>query len=142
MGLVTLRGNVEAVERGADLSYAVSGSHGPIPIQNQLVSFRIDGKPMFYRTRTLASFTEGDAASAVGTMKNGTLEALALRNHTTGATYHAPYVMPAILAAVLIVIGIPLIAVLGIGLLFVGFGGFVLWKVWNLRQAVQLLPAS
>jgi hypothetical protein len=142
MALLALRGKVEAVERGSDLSYAVSGSHGPIPIQNQLISFRIDGKPMFYRTRTITSFSDGDTASAVGNMKNGTLQALALRNHTTGATYHAPYLMPAMLALVLVVIGLPLIGFLGIGLLFVGFGAWVLWKVWNVHQAVQQLPAS
>jgi hypothetical protein len=70
------------------------------------------------------------------------LQGLALRNHTTGAIYHAPYVMPAILAVLLILIGIPLIAFLGIGLFFAGFGAFILWKVWNVHKAVQLLPAS
>jgi hypothetical protein len=142
MALITLRGKVESVERGLDFSYAASASHGAIPIQNQLISFRIDGKPMFYRTRTLASFTDGDSVSAAGTMKNGTLQALTLRNHTTGATYHAPYVFPAILAAVLVLLGLPMIGFIGIGLSFIGFGGYVLWKVWNPYQAVSLLPTN
>jgi hypothetical protein len=142
MAMTTYRGRVQSVERGTDLSYAASASHGPIPIQNQLISFRIDGKPMFYRTRTLASFAEGDEAVAVGKVKNGTLEALALRNLSTGATYHAPYVLPAILAAVLVLLGVPLIGFLGIGLLFIGFGAWILWKVWNVHQAAQSLPSA
>jgi hypothetical protein len=50
--------------------------------------------------------------------------------------------MPIILCAVLVVVGIPLIAFLGIGLFFIGFGVFVLLRVLNVRKAAQMLAAA
>lgn len=139
MPLTILSGPASKVSLGSDFTYAATSNHGPVPIKNQLVSLRIDNKPILFRSRTLPSVTEGDHVAVAGPLKNGTLEALALRNLTTGAAYHAPTTMVIILAAVLILIGIPLIAIVGIGLFFVGMGVFVLLRAFKVRKAVSML---
>jgi hypothetical protein len=142
MNLKVISGIVSNVSLGSDFSYAATAQHGPVAIKNQLVSMRLDNKPVLFRTRTLPSISDGDQVAASGPEKNGTLEALAVRNITTSSIYHAPTKSAIILAGLLIIIGIPLIAVLGIGLLFVAFGGWVLWKAFRVRKAVALLHQS
>ena len=136
MAVSVISGTATHVSLGSDFTYAASAQYGPVPIKNQLVSLRIDNKPVLFRTRTLPSISDGDFVAMAGTVKNGTLEAVAMRNLTTGAAYHAPTVMVIILSAVLIILGIPLIAFLGFGLLFVGCGIFVLMKAFRVRKAV------
>jgi hypothetical protein len=136
-----VHGTASAINLGSDYSYAATANHGPVAIKNQLVSLRIDNKPVLFKTRTLPSISEGDRVAVVGTDKNGTLEAVALRNLTTGAGYYMPTVMPMVLAAVLVVIGLPLIPFLGIGLLFVGFGGWILYKGYSAHTAINQLKA-
>lgn len=138
MAITALAGTASHVSQGSDYSYAAS-NNGPVAIKNQLVGFRLDNKPVMFRTRTLPSITEGDKIVVGGSEKNGTFEALALRNLTTGAIYQPPTIFPMILAGVLILIGIPLIALLGIGLIFVGFGGVVLFKAFKYRSAGALI---
>ncbi|MBI1366657.1 MAG: hypothetical protein GC153_11970 [Alphaproteobacteria bacterium] len=100
---------------------------------------RIDGEPVQFRTRSLPSVNDGDEVAAAGASKNGTLDALAMRNVTTGASYFPPTLTPMILGGVLVVIGIPLIPLLGIGLFFAGFGGWALFKAYNVRKAIKAL---
>ena len=134
-----LSGTATHVSLGSDFTYAASAQYGPVPIKNQLVSLRIDNKPVLFRTRTLPSISDGDFVAMAGTVKNGTLEAVAMRNLTTGAAYHAPTTMVIVLAAILIVCGVPLIAFLGFGLFFIGGGVFVLMRAFKIRKAVGLL---
>lgn len=139
MDMKIVSGSVSNVSRGSDYSYAATAQHGPVAIKNQLVSMRIDNKPVLFRTRTLPSITDGDQVTAVGVDKNGTIEALAIRNNTTNSSYHPPTNMVMLGAALLIVLGIPLVAFLGLGLLFIGFGGWVLWRALRVRKAVAML---
>jgi hypothetical protein len=141
MKLQVVSGNATDVSRGSDYSYAATAHHGPVAIKNQLVSMRLDDKPVLFRTRTLPSISDGDRVAAAGSEKDGTLDALAVRNLTTNSLYYAPTTTGLILAGLLIVIGIPLIAFLGIGLLFVGVGGWFIWKALRVRKAVGLLRA-
>jgi hypothetical protein len=142
MPLTVLAGTASNVSLGSDITYAASAQHGPIPIKNQLVSLRIDNKPILFRSRTLPSVSDNDQVAAAGPLKNGTLEALALRNLTTGAVYHPPTTMVLILSAILIVAGIPLIAFLGIGLFFVGMGVYMVLRALKIRKAVALLQTQ
>ena len=139
MALTLVTGRASAVNLGSDYSYAATARHGPVAIKNQLVSMRLDSRPVLFRTRTLPSISEGDQIAAAGAEKNGTLEALALRNLTTGASYHPPTTMFMAGSALLIVLGIPLIPVLGIGLLFVGLGIWFLMRAFRVRSAVAML---
>jgi hypothetical protein len=113
-----------------------------VPIKNQIVSMRVDNKPVHFRTRSLPSISDGDSVAAAGTMKNGTLEAVALRNITSGAAYHPPTNMVMVGAAALIILGIPLIAFLGFGLFFIGVGVWVLMKALNIKKAVAMLQGQ
>lgn len=143
MGLEVVSGSVSDVSRGSDNTYAAGPAfHGPVAIKNQLLSMRLDNKPVLFRTRTFPSISDGDRVAAAGVSKNGTMEALALRNVTTGSVYHAPTTTGFILSALLIVIGIPLIAFLGLGLVFIGAGGWFIWKALQVRKAVALLQGT
>jgi hypothetical protein len=141
MDMKVVTGSVSNVSLGSDYSYAATAQHGPVAIKNQLVSMRIDNKPVLFRTRTLPSISDGDRVSAAGPEKNGTVQALAVKNLTTQSSYFAPTKTAMMLAGLLIVIGIPLVAFLGIGLLFIGFGGWVLWKAMQVRRAVAMLDS-
>lgn len=139
MALMLVTGRASAVSLGSDYSYAATARQGPVAIKNQLVSMRLDNRPVLFRSRTLPSISEGDQIAAAGAEKNGTLEALALRNLTTGASYHPPTTMFMAGSALLIVLGVPLIPVLGIGLLFVGLGVWFLMRAFRVRSAVAML---
>lgn len=142
MNLQVVSGMVTDVSRGSDNSYAAGQPfQNPVAIKNQLVSMRLDKKPVLFRTRTFPSISDGDRVAAAGAEKNGTLEALALRNLTTNSVYYPPTTMAFILSGVLIVVGIPLIAAFGLGLICIGIGGWVIWKALRVRKAVELLRA-
>ncbi len=143
MSIIVLSGVASNVTLGSDYSYMATAQHGPVAIKNQIVSMRLDNKPVLFRTRTLPSIGDGDQVAAAGTMKNGTLEAVALRNLTSGASYHPGTTAVMIGAGLLIVLGIPLIAFIGFGLIFIGVGVWAMMKAINVRKAVaQLSQAS
>ena len=142
MAMKIVFGRASNLRQGSDYSYAASAQHGPIPIKNQLISLRLGNAPVLFRTRTLPSIGEGDEVAAIGSDQNGTLQAVALRNVTTGAIYYpSDLMMTFVLSAALIVLGVPLIAFLGFGLLFIGFGAWVLRKALSVRSAVAQLKA-
>src|ERR1700759_3320972 len=108
-----ISGTASAVLLGSDLSYAAT-ANGPVAMQNQLVTLRIDNKPVSFRTRQgVPSISEGDKVGAAGAMKNGTLHADALRNYTTGASYHPQTLWVMVLSAALALLGLPLIGFIG-----------------------------
>ena len=139
MSVIVLSGVASNVTLGSDYSYMATAQHGPVAIKNQIVSMRLDSKPVLFRTRTLPSISDGDNVAAAGTMKNGTLEAVALRNLTTGSAYHPATTMVIVGAGILILLGIPLIAFIGFGFLFIGAGAWVMMKALNVRKAVAQL---
>lgn len=142
MPLTLTSGRASDIARGSDYSYAATANQGPVAIKNQLLSMRLDSKPVMFRTRTLVSISDGDYVAAVGGEKAGTLEALAIRNLTTGAVYAPGTIAAIIMSIMLILIGIPLIAFLGIGLIFSGMGVWVLIRAFKIRKAVAMLKAT
>ena len=139
MPLTILTGTAQKVSQGSETTYAASAQYGPIAQHNTVIMLRIDGRVVHFRTRTMPSISDGDVVAVAGTEKGGTLYALALRNLTTGAIYCLGTTLPIIGAAIVIVIGIPLIAFLGFGLFFCGVGGWVLWRCLKIRKAGQLV---
>ena len=79
----TLRGIASHLGRGSDNTVIARGN-GAAHIVNQIASFRIDGKPVQFKSRTLVSISDGDEVIAAGPMKNGTLEALAVETIRRG----------------------------------------------------------
>src|SRR5206468_2233720 len=94
-----------------------------------------------FRTRTLPSISDGDTVAMAGVMKQGTLEASAMRNLTTGADHHLPTTMLIVMAAVVGVLGVPLIAILGIGLFFIGCSVWIILKALRIRKSAAALQS-
>lgn len=131
-----VRGRATDIEKGSDFSYAAT-SDGPMPIKDQIAAFRIDNKPVVFRTRSFPSIKEGDEVVAAGAMKNGTLQAVALRNASTGATYGPPLAMPIILASLLALVGVMSISLpLGLGYIILAIAAFVFFRIYGISQAV------
>ncbi len=139
MPLSLLSGTATKVAQGSETTYAASAQYGPIAQHNTVITLRIDNRVVHFRTRTMPSITEGDQVAAAGSDKGGTLYALALRNLTTGAFYCPSTTLPMVGAIAVIICGIPLIALLGIGLFFVGMGSWLLWRCLKIRKAAAML---
>ncbi len=133
-----VRGKASGVEKGIDTTPVQNGA----VIVNQLSGFRVDNRPVVYRGRDFPSIRDGDEIVAAGDMNNGTLQAIALRNVSTGATYGPPLMAPIILTAVLALIGLMGIGLpLGLGyiiLAIAAFVGFRLMKVSAAKAAVKV----
>lgn len=142
MPLTVLSGSASHVSMGSEIGYVPTAQYGPMPVKNQLVSLRIDNRPVLFRTRQLPSISDGDRVAFAGSVKNGTLEALAMRNLTTGASYHLPTTTLMIIAVASIVLGIPLIVVIGIGLFFIGIGAWMFIKARNIGKAQAMVDAE
>jgi hypothetical protein len=142
MPLTILTGTATHVAMGSDVTYAASAQYGPIAQHNHALTLRIDGRPVFFRSRAMPSVSEGDRIAIAGPMKSGTLQGLALGNLTTGAMYCPNTTLPIIACAVVVVLGIPLIAILGIGLFFIAVGGWAVWKFLQIRKAGEMVRSA
>jgi hypothetical protein len=89
MPLQIVSGVATHLASGTSLSYAAT-SNGPVAMQDQVFSFRINGRPISYRTRSFPSLSEGDVVGAAGKEKGGVLNAFGIRNFTTGVIYSPP----------------------------------------------------
>lgn len=133
--VTVVRGKASGVEKGMDTTPTRNGA----VITNQLSGFRVDNKAVVYRGRDFPSIHEGDEVVAAGEMKNGTLQAMAVRNATTGATYGPPLIYPIILTSALALIGLMSISI-GLGyvvLAVAAFVGFRIMKVSAAKTAVK-----
>lgn len=127
-----VRGKASGVEKGVDTTPLQNGA----VIVNQLSGFRVDNRVVVYRGRDFPSLREGDEVVAAGDLNNGTLQAVALRNVTTGATYGPPLMAPMILVGVMALIGLMAIGLpLGLGYIILGVAAFVGFKVYKVSQA-------
>lgn len=135
-----VKGQASDLGRGSDTTIVNQG-HGAGHIVNQIAVFRVDGKSVAFKSRSLISIKDGDVVAAAGALKNGTLEALAVRNITTGAVYAHNLIMPAVLTGLL-----GLISLMTVGI-FVGYLGlaataFVGWRIWQAHQASTAVKAA
>jgi hypothetical protein len=140
MALQLVSGIATHLATGTSVSYAAT-SNGPMAIQDQMFSFRINGRPISYRTRSFPSLSEGDVVGAAGKEKGGVLNAYGIRNFTTGVIYSPPTTVPIILCVLLMIIGVALLFIF-IGVFFIAFGVFVLLRVLNVRKAAKMLAAA
>lgn len=135
--VTVVRGKASGVEKGMDTTPTRNGA----VLVNQLAGFRVDNKPVVYRGRDFPSIHEGDEIVAAGEMKNGTLQAMAVRNVSTGATYGPPLTAAIILTAMLALIGLMSLSMpLGFGyiiLAIAAFVGFRIMKVSSAKTAVK-----
>jgi|JI10StandDraft_1071094.scaffolds.fasta_scaffold57299_6 hypothetical protein len=128
-----VRGRATDIEKGSDFSYAAT-TNGPMAIKDQIAAFRVDNKPVVFRTRTFPSIKEGDEVVAAGSIKNGTLHAIALRNASTGANYSPPLTMAIVLASLLAVLGLMSLGI-GLGYIILPIAAFVFFRIYTVSQA-------
>ncbi len=134
--VTVVRGKASGVEKGTDTTPTRNGA----VITNQLAGFRVDNKAVVYRGRDFPSIREGDDIVAAGEMKNGTLQAMAVRNATTGATYGPPLIYPIVLTSALALIGLMSLNI-GLGyvvLAIAAFVGFRIMRVSAAKTAVKI----
>jgi len=141
MPLQSLSGTATNVTLGSHLGYAPSGQYGPIGVKLQLVTFRLNGKPVRIKVHESASISEADRLIAAGTEKQGTLEALAIKNVTTGAIHHNPYQLPLYGGIAALVLSIPMIFIL-IGLLTAPIAAWVVWRSLQIKNAVTMVASA
>jgi len=141
MTLQSLSGTATHVTLGSHVGYAPTAQYGPVAVKLQLVTFRLNGKPVRIKIHESASITEGDQLMAAGDEKQGTLEALAVKNLTTGAIHHNPYKLPLYGGIAALVVSIPLIFAL-VGLLLAPIAGWVAWRGLRIKNAVDMVSAA
>jgi hypothetical protein len=110
-------------------------------VKLQLVTFRLNGKPVRIKIQESASISEGDRLIAAGDEKQGTLEALAVKNLTTGAIHHNPYHFPLYGGIAALVISIPMIFIL-IGVLTAPIAGWLIWRGLRIKNAVAMVNSA
>ena len=79
-------------------------------------------------------YLSSDEVVAAGKTKNGTLEALAVRNVSTGAFYSHNLVMPIVLTSLLALIGLMSLSI-GLGYVILPIAAYVGWRIWTVMQA-------
>ena len=141
MPLQSLSGTATHVTLGSHVGYAPTAQYGPVAVKLQLVTFRLNGRPVRIKIHESASITEGDQLMAAGDEKQGTLEALAVKNLTTGAIHHNPYKLPLYGGIAALVFSIPLIFAL-VGLLLAPIAGWVAWRGLRIKNAVDMVSAA
>ena len=141
MILQSLSGTATHVTLGSHVGYAPTAQYGPVAVKLQLVTFRLNGRPVRIKIHESASITEGDQLMAAGDEKQGTLEALAVKNLTTGAIHHNPYKFPLYGGIAALVVCIPLIFAL-VGLLLAPIAGWVAWRGLRIKNAVDMVSAA
>lgn len=101
-------------------------------------TFRVDNKPVSFKTKQNLSFSDGDLVTAVGGERNGTFHVTCLRNDTTGAVFEPTATVAYIIGGLMILLGIITLVII-IGFIFIALGAFFLWAGYKGSQAVTIL---
>jgi hypothetical protein len=141
MPMQTLSGTATKVVLGSHQGFAPTAQYGPVAVKMQLATFRLNGRPVRIKVHESASISEGDQLIAAGHDKQGTLEALAVRNLTTGAIHYIPYQFPLYGGLVALILSIPMIFIL-IGLLLAPIAAWVTWRGWQIKSAVTMVSSA
>lgn len=137
----TLSGSVSKLQFSSEVTGHIGGSHGRVQGSmhtKQVTTFRVDGRPAQIKLPGQPSISEGDVVLLAGSEKNGTFHARAMRNETSGAFDHRPYVGNFVGGGLCLLLGIPLSLIL-IGLPFVAVGGWAIWDGLQTSKAIGLL---
>ncbi len=105
----------------------------------QIYSFRVENHPVTFESKSSVSISDGDSVTCAGPEKNGVLNAMKIKNETTGVTYGDPVILSFVLMTALLIACIGLIstgigAILGVPLFFV--------TLWGFYKAYQLLKSD
>lgn len=101
-------------------------------------TFRINNKPVSFKTKQNMSFSDNDYVTAVGGERNGTFHVTCLRNDTTGAIFEPTTTLAYIVGGLMILLGF-LTIIFIIGFVLIPIGGFFIWAGYKGTQAVAKL---
>lgn len=139
MSLSTLSGVVTGLRHSTETVGQIGRNSGSVST-GQVLAFRIDERSAQIKLKDMPDIRDGERVTLAGRLKNGTFHALALRNDQTGAVYSTSPTPGYVIGGLLVLVGIPLLALL-VGVLFIGFGGFTLYQAYNYAQAAKLLKS-
>ncbi|WP_443971441.1 hypothetical protein [Sphingobium sp. CR28] len=140
MSLTTMTGVVSGI-RHAPVTEGVIGKSGGSVRTGQALAFRVDDRSVQIKLPNMPDVQDGETVTLAGRIKNGTFQALALRNDRTRAIYSTPAMPGYIMGGLMTAVGFPLLFIL-VGVFFIGFGGFTLWQAHNYAQAAKLLQGA
>lgn len=131
-----LQGKISNISSGVELYGRADTGNGIN--QTNTWTFRIDKKPVSFKTKQNLNFSESDLITAVGGENNGTFNVTALRNDTTGQIFEPTVGVAKFLGWGLIVLGV-LTIFLFVGFVLIPLGIFFLWASRGGAKAVEVL---
>ena len=105
-------------------------------------NFRVDNMPIILSSKVPTNFQEGDIISVAGEMKTNGNFGYCFYNETTGASFYFGTKRFIYTGIFLIVIGLPLILLLGLGLVFIGFGIYQIIIGKKIEKANEMLKSN
>ena len=112
----------------------------------QLLTFRVNNRPVSWRSQGGFSIGNGDQVSIMGREKAGTFEVYCIRNGTTGAIFKVPTVTGFALGMFPLLIGLPLISAgepfVYFGIPVAALGAFFMYWWWRGVNANRVLTAT
>lgn len=139
MSLTTISGVASGIRHGA-VSEGHVGRNGGTIRSGHALAFRVDDRSVQIKLPDLPDVQDGEMVTLAGRVRNGTFQALALRNDRTRAVYAIPAMPGYVMGGLMVAVGLPLLFIL-VGVFFIGFGGYTLYQAHNYAQAAKLLGA-
>ncbi|MBN8829508.1 MAG: hypothetical protein J0G94_02500 [Sphingomonadales bacterium] len=140
MSLTTMTGVVSGI-RHAPVTEGHIGKNGGSVRTGHALAFRVDHRSVQIKLPNMPDVQDGETVTLAGRVKNGTFQALALRNDRTRAIYATPAMPGYVMGCLMTAAGFPLLFIL-VGVFFIGFGGYTLWQAHNYAQATKLLEGA
>lgn len=131
-----LQGKISNISSGIELFGRADRGNGIS--QTNTWTFRIDKKPVSFKTKQNLNFSEGDFITAVGGENNGTFNVTALRNDTTGQIFEPTVGVAKFLGWGLVILGIITIFIF-VGFVLIPLGVFFIWASRGGAKAVEIL---
>jgi hypothetical protein len=138
-GLTILCGVATGVRHASSIEGAMNRGTGNVHTKHH-VSLRVGQQPVEITLMSAADINDGETVSVAGKKKrDGTFRGFAIRNDSTRAVYAMPTAAGMAVGIFLVIIGMPLILLVGIGLVFIGAGGHLVFKMHRCKTAANML---
>ena len=137
MALTIISGVVSGIRHSTETVGQIGKNGGSVKT-GQVLAFRVDDRSAQIKLQDMPDIRDGERVTLAGRMKNGTFQALAMRNDQTRAISAIPSTAGYIMGGLMVALGLPLSFVL-IGLPFLIFGAYTLYQAHNYRLAAQML---
>lgn len=102
-------------------------------------TLRIDGRPAQITLRSPADVNDGQSVTLAGKMQGANFVGYAIRNNGTQVVHTTPTTLLTVAGALLIVAGLPFILFTGVGILLIGTGAHLLFRMQRNRTCADML---